>query len=380
MKIAIAANYDVKNQSAWSGTPWSLWNGLCGVEDFEIETINLSIYHTERDIKKNILKNLDIKASIKQRAPVSKLGPALKNPLNSRILSEICRKSNFDAVIQFGGYRMTGTSVPYYIYTDSSHDMSLRFYSEHGHMPHNNLYSFEEMQRAADYVRPIYREAAGIFCMSNYLAETTVNVTGVDRSRVHTVYAGSNWHGVQPPTDIRPKSIQGKEKINLLFSGVDYKLKGTDIVIEALKRLNRLTDGRFTLHICGIKEKIDADENIINYGFVKKETLLELLRLCDIFVLPTRFDCFGIAFTEALTFGMPCVGRKICAIPEIIDEGKNGEMVTSDDPDELAALIMKIATDEKLYSEYSKNAIEKAKIFTWDRVCGNIAEIIKNNG
>ena len=380
MKIAMAAAYDIKKQSSWSGTPWSLWNGLCGIDGFEIETINLSDYHTERDKKRNIFSNLDLKASIKQRAPVSKLGPAVMNPLNSRILSEICEKNDFDAVIQFGGFRMTGTSVPYYIYTDSSHDMSLRFHSEHGHMPHNNLYSVEEMQRAAEFVRPIYREAAGVFCMSDYLADTMVNITGVDKSKVHTVYAGSNWHGVQPPTDIQPKSIHGKEKINLLFSGVDYKLKGADIVIEAVKRLNKETDGRFTLHMCGIKQEIEADENIINYGFVKKDKLLELLRLCDVFVLPTRFDCFGIAFTEALAFGMPCIGRKICAVPEIIDEGKNGEMVTSDDPDELAALIMKIVSDGTLYSEYSKNAIEKAKIFTWDRVCGNIAEIIKNNG
>ena len=100
--------------------------------------------------------------------------------------------------------------------------------------------------------------------------------------------------------------------------------------------------------------------------------------MCDLFVLPSRFDCFGIAFVEAMTFGLPCIGRKICAMPEIIDEGINGELVTSDDSEELASLIEKICVGDT-YRLYSEKAIEKAKKFTWQNVCSDMLKIIKND-
>ena len=90
------------------------------------------------------------------------------------------------------------------------------------------------------------------------------------------------------------------------------------------------------------------------------------------------FDCFGIAFVEAMTFGLPCIGRNICAMPEIIDEGINGELIRDDDPSVLAALIDKICSDTDLYRRYSASAIEKSKKFTWEAVCARIMEVLGN--
>lgn len=374
MKIAMAAAFDIKNNKSWSGTPLSLYNGLCNYEDNEIETINLAEYHTDKLIKKNIIDYISVKKSIKARHPVSKLGPAFMNPLNSRILNDVFREKDSDVLIEFGGFLPGDNLPPYYVYTDASHDMSIDFYEKSGHMPFNNDYSLAQMKIAADFVRPIYQNAAGIFCMSDYLAETMIKRTGVDKEKVHTVYAGANWHGVSLP-EAKEKSIDSKETIDLLLTGVDYYRKGTDLAVEAVRYLNEKHKGRFILHLCGAKEK-PIDDLIVNHGFVNKNELVNLLQQCDLFVLPSRFDCFGIAFAEAMTFGLPCIGRNICAMPEIIDEGINGELVEDDDPVKLAELIEKICSDSELYRSYSLNAIEKAKRFTWERVCADIMDII----
>ena len=140
-----------------------------------------------------------------------------------------------------------------------------------------------------------------------------------------------------------------------------------------------IDEKKYILHICGVKDIPSDDQHIINHSFVDKNKLIELLTECDIFVLPTRFDCFGISFVEAMTFGLPCIGRNICAMPEIIDEGVNGELITSDDPRQLAEKIQKICCDEKVFESYSVAALEKAKMFTWEKVAENMMRIIEED-
>lgn len=378
MKIALAAPYDIKNPRSWSGTPRSLYTGLCSVKENEIDAINLSEYHTDSLKKKNILSHIDLKRSIKSGHMISKLGPACFNPLNSRLLNEICGEKEYDVLIEFGGFQPGKNLPPYYVYTDSSHDMALDYYRLHGYLPYHNQYSLNEMEAAAEYVRTIYQNAAGVFCMSDYLAKVMIETSGVDISRVHTVYAGANWHGTDLP-EIKKKSLEDKDKINILLTGVDYYGKGADILVEAMKLLHEKYGSKYILHLCGIREEIPREDYIVNHGFVDKNKLTEILQECDLFVLPSRFDCFGIAFVEAMTFGLPCIGRKICAMPEIIDEGVNGELVTDDDPEKLVLLIEKICSDSEIYNRYSRNAVEKAKRFTWENVCSDIMRIIKDD-
>ena len=380
MKICMAAAFDIKNKSSWSGTPLSLYSALSGYKTNDIETINLSLYHNVFNTRINAIKNCDIKESVKNKCWVSKLGPSAMNPLNSKLLHEKCSKKDFDVLIEFGGFQPHKKLPPYYIYTDATHDLKLDYFKKYGYLPFGSEKdSIESIKKATETVRSIYQNADGIFCMSQWLADSLVNTTGVPKEKVHVVYAGANWHNTILPENISKKEIRGKEEIHLILVGVDYKGKGIDIAIEAVKHLNSLNEKKYILHICGVKDIPSDDQHIINHSFVDKNKLIELLTECDIFVLPTRFDCFGISFVEAMTFGLPCIGRNICAMPEIIDEGVNGELITSDDPRQLAEKIQKICCDEKVFESYSVAALEKAKMFTWEKVAENMMRIIEED-
>ncbi|MBR6635766.1 MAG: glycosyltransferase family 4 protein [Clostridia bacterium] len=377
MKICMAAPYDITNSKSWSGTPLSLYSAMKEIDGNDITPFDISKYHNYFNVRANILRHLDVTDSFRSKSFVSKLGPSAMNPLNSKILNKHCASTHYDAVLEFGGFLPQKNVTPYFIYTDSSNDVKLDYFTRYGELPFGNEgISVDTFKYAADFVRKIYTNAAGVFCMSNWLAESMINTTGVSPEKMHTVYAGANWHGENPPDEITPKSILQKKEINLLITGVSYKGKGVDIAVEAVKILNRESDIRYNLHVCGISEPYPKNEFVIDYGFINKSKLIELLNLCDVFVLPSRFDCFGIAFVEAMTFGLPCVGRNICAMPEIIDRGVNGELVDSDDPTELAELIAKICTPQ-LYSKYSESAIKKSQKFTWERVAQDITNVIR---
>lgn len=378
MKICMAAAYDIKNKSSWSGTPLSLYNALNQYDDTDITTVNLSEFRTPIKVKLDAIANCDIKKSLHQKHLVSKFGPSANNPLNSENLNKFCKNHEFDAVFEFGGFVGKKGFPKYYVYSDSSHDMKLDYYNQYGYMPFGSENdSLDDVKRASEYCKKIYCEAQGVFCMSQWFANSLISTTGVDPKKVHVVYAGANWHGTVLPPDINPKSVAGKKEIHLILTGVSYLRKGVDLACEAVDLLNKSSDLEYFLHVCGIKEEFNHSDHIINHHFVSKPELISLLNKCDLFVLPSRFDCFGISFVEAMTFGLPCIGRKICAMPEIIDEGVCGELITRDDPLELSELITKICSDETRYSKYSANAIKKAERFTWEKVADDIMNVIR---
>jgi glycosyltransferase involved in cell wall biosynthesis len=60
------------------------------------------------------------------------------------------------------------------------------------------------------------------------------------------------------------------------------------------------------------------------------ETLRRLYQQADLFVLPTRAECFGIAAVEALASGCPVVMSDIGGARDIVENGRNGWLITPD--------------------------------------------------
>jgi len=93
----------------------------------------------------------------------------------------------------------------------------------------------------------------------------------------------------------------------------------------------------------------------------------ELMDAADLLVMPSLLEGFGIVFAEALSRGLPCIGRDACAMPEIIDPVSGGRLVTSTSPDDLAALIRDALHDDVLYAECARAADGRREHYTWHR-------------
>lgn len=73
-----------------------------------------------------------------------------------------------------------------------------------------------------------------------------------------------------------------------------------------------------------------------------EEEKARLLAACDVFVLPSGEESFGIAFLEAWACGKPVIGSRIGAIPSVIDEGRDGLLAAYQDADDLARAILEL--------------------------------------
>jgi glycosyltransferase involved in cell wall biosynthesis len=92
----------------------------------------------------------------------------------------------------------------------------------------------------------------------------------------------------------------------------------------------------------GIQSQIEL------HGPKDRAEVMALLQGCRVFVLPSRFETFGIVILEAMAFRKPVVATTAGGVPEIIENGKNGILAPPDDPDALADSLIKLLKDEAL--------------------------------
>jgi len=173
-----------------------------------------------------------------------------------------------------------------------------------------------------------------------------------DPSRVTRAYHGLDLTRFPPPPGIS-ETRDGRNTENavrLLSVGRAVEKKGYDGLLEALTMLPSDIHWTFT-HIGGgaalsrLKEKANTlgiAGNINWFGAQPQDRVLDAYRQSDVFVLNSRVaedgdrDGLPNVLMEAQSQRLACVASAISAIPELIEDGKNGYLVPPDDPAALA--------------------------------------------
>ncbi|WP_199039855.1 glycosyltransferase family 4 protein [Glycomyces salinus] len=91
----------------------------------------------------------------------------------------------------------------------------------------------------------------------------------------------------------------------------------------------------------------------------------------SIAAVPSRFEPFGLVIVEAMAAGMPVVCTRVKHGPlEIVEDGRNGLLVKSKDPEELGKALRRLIEDEDLRRELAEGAAGTARTFEPAQVVG----------
>ena len=158
---------------------------------------------------------------------------------------------------------------------------------------------------------------------------------------------------VAPGTDrIDARPRKRNDVIALLAVGAVVPRKGYDVLVAALARLKELPWRLVIAGDCGrspaTAQRLRADiagfglaDRVTLCGAAAAEQLGRLYRSCDLFVLASRFEGYGMAYAEALAHGLPVIGTQAGAIPETVPADA-GVLVPSDDVDALTAALRRL--------------------------------------
>jgi glycosyltransferase involved in cell wall biosynthesis len=121
-------------------------------------------------------------------------------------------------------------------------------------------------------------------------------------------------------------------------------------------------------------------ERIVFQEGLSDEAITELMQSASIFAMPSLQEGLGLSLQEALWHRCPAVGSRVGGIPELIDEGRNGLLVSPGSEGELAEALEKLMADEPLRQRMASSARESvaAKGMTAPAMVARYEEIYEN--
>ena len=188
----------------------------------------------------------------------------------------------------------------------------------------------------------------------------------------------------------KKKRMEEKEKreIKILYVGRIVKEKNLDVVIKAAREIEKeiknkfnkktkfiiVGDGPAREYYENLSKKYGVDDIFRFIGFVKHEDTVKYYCDCDLFVFPSKFETLGLVAVEAMACGLPVVGARYLAIPDVVKDDYNGYLFDPDDPHDCCKkIILALKNKKKLV----KGAIETAKDYSIEKKCKELLDIYK---
>ena len=187
------------------------------------------------------------------------------------------------------------------------------------------------------------------------------------------------------------KTIESIKGLKLLYIGAIEPRRNALFLLDVLKDLKN-SGIEATLVLIGKYKDVDYQaqfETAINeYNLkdsifyiprVEQKYLGYVYRNCDIFLLPTIYDIYGMVLLEAMYYGIPTLTTLNGGSNMMIKDGENGNVFESFDLKSWTDRIKKLATDKQLSEDMGKKAHDTIiNGFTWDALADKFIEAYNN--
>jgi glycosyltransferase-like protein len=221
--------------------------------------------------------------------------------------------------------------------------------------------------------------------VSRYWQKRLKEEYGVDS---HVIHNGVDLEKFDPNEYPRPE----REGVDILFVGGLEARKGLEHLFLAVENLmSEHPNMRLTvLGRSGLTSGRSYDERRLfsilakRLGIGKKVRFLEqiddaqlpsLYSLCDIFILPSRMEGWGLAIMEAMAMMKPVIATRVGGIPELVKHGKTGYLVDRGDVLGLSEAMAGLIEDAPLREKMGREGRKSIEKFTWKRTARMTKEL-----
>jgi N-acetyl-alpha-D-glucosaminyl L-malate synthase BshA len=133
---------------------------------------------------------------------------------------------------------------------------------------------------------------------------------------------------------------------------------------EIPAKLLLIGDGPDRMKIEKQCREMNLCDNVVFLG--KLEPIEEILSVCDLFVLPSESESFGLAALEAMACEVPVISSNTGGLPELNINGETGFTSDVGDIEAMAANALHILKSEETHKIFKKTAFNHSKKFGLD--------------
>lgn len=352
--LTFLVSWGKNKETAWSGTNYSLYKALG--EYYNVNDIDLSGNRWLNALIRRVLRLDGTSMEYYRRHLLEKKLHNTKG--NVFQFSEVLPDSNIRNT-----YMYVDNTVSYVNYMRSQ--LPNTFSVSAFQNTDSELFRKREREQN-EYIR----SCSGLFTMGHWLKDWLIK-QGFSANNIHAVGGGINVD----KSLINP--LHNKTHNKILFVGKDFKRKGGYITFQAFKHL-RDHGKDVELYVIGPSQD-PIEDSVVGYHFVGQIPFNEEAKyynMCDVFCMPSYFEAYGLVFIEALTFGLPCIGRDCYEMPYFIKEGETGLLLKHDDPQELASLIQNALEDRNYAQNIFSRRNQYIKDYSWSAVAERIYKVI----
>ena len=227
------------------------------------------------------------------------------------------------------------------------------------------------------------KKAKKLIAIADSVKKELISHYHVPADKIAVAHSGVNTNEFNPDLrkkfghQVRKQFGISDDELLLLFAGNPFDRKGLDVVIKSLPLLK---EKNFKLVVVGkdvtepykkLASSLGVGDKVVFTIEKLKELVPDVGKIyaaCDIFVLPTLYEPFGLVVSEAMACGLPPVISKLAGAAELIDDGKDG--IHLKDPKNfqvLAEELNYLMLNDSARKQMGKKAREKAEKYTWER-------------
>ena len=206
-----------------------------------------------------------------------------------------------------------------------------------------------------------------ITAVSEYLKRETIaafGCTGCDVEVIHNFVDGEVYRRTRYPAQLR--EVAGDKKVLTHVSNF-RSVKRVRDVVRIFAQVQREIPSVLVMVGDG-PDRPDAEEEAREHGLTgavhflgKIDAVAPLLASADLFLLPSKFESFGLSALEALACGVPVVGTNAGGLPEVVREGVTGMLRPVGDLDGMVRASLDILSDPARWRAMSEAAAVDAR-------------------
>jgi len=219
--------------------------------------------------------------------------------------------------------------------------------------------------------RVMTQPVSQVIAISEYLKEVLTEA-GVPQNKIVVVYHGIDLECFSPAPGARARLVRELSILPseiILASVGDLKpIKNPQILVEACGELARRQvgvrlvvagDGEMEAELAALSRTLGIADRIHWLGH--RADPASLLQGCDIFLLASVGEAFGLVLPEAMACCVPVVASRSGGIVEIVEDGQTGVLVPPLHAEAFADAIQKLAEDEGLRRGMGLRGLERVR-------------------